>query len=236
MVRGSIVIVLVSCFCIAKCTELPPLVISSLKKANSFIYRSGQPVKFHDNSSDIWRICPPKMNSPQLCFPSLSSGPGCSVLTPDCRCYNWAILESEFVLEKDGCVYVYLSSANPSVTKLVWQMSYTYPVLPLGYDGFLSILYSRLLSKRLSETDYKMLTAPLICDRASEQYQSLPDIESCTNELIINLTYIPSADFYYNPPASSGQTFVVVVFSISVFLFSIKVLRIEAHLNKFKKE
>jgi hypothetical protein len=178
-------LVLLSICAIAVASDL--LVISSLKTATSFIYRSGTNLPVDNTTEDLWRICPHNMPTKQ-CYPNTIKTNKCTVLTADCRCYNWNVVESAGVKKHGNCVYVKIPQAAP-VTKIIWELDYTYPVVPQGYNAYMFYLYKRLYSKTLSLENYQTIMAPLICDSAEKQQLLEPAFDQCLFQIILNLTY-----------------------------------------------
>lgn len=178
------------------------MVISRLQSATSFIYKSGDPLYFDQNATDVWRICPPPLDSSQ-CFPSALSTATCQVLTPDCRCYNWEVEETPEIQKRGACVYVKVASTTPSPLTIRWLMDFTYPVLPPGYNLFLDVLQDRLLF-RLDSTDYKTIMTPLVCEKAKAQHQNMPAFDNCQQTLTLNLSYIVGTPPPFFEASSSG--------------------------------
>lgn len=194
------------------------LVISSLKTARSFIYRSGNHLAV-SNTPDLWRICPHQMPTSQ-CYPTKVKTSECTVLTPDCRCYNWYVKETANIKKHGNCVYVKLPLPTPS-TKITWELDYTYPVVPQGYNAYMFFLYNRLYSKTLSLQNYQTIMAPLICDSAEKQQTLQPAFDECLFQVVLNLTYtyVPT-----NPIISMKSIGPQIVYTLTVFCVGTYVL------------
>ena len=161
-------------------------VISSLRTARSFIYRSGSPISIGQDTSDIWRICPHSMPTSQ-CYPNVIKTDNCVALTADCRCYNWYVLETPNVKAIKNCIYVKLPLENQT-TVIKWELDYTYPILPQGYETYLSLMYGRFLPDAFSLENYKSIMAPLVCEEANSQQVLQPAFDNCPFSLTLNIS------------------------------------------------
>ena len=202
------------------------LVVSSLKTATSFIYRSNETINFNQYQTDIWRVCPPAFNTSQ-CYPSVVSTSACAILTPDCRCYTWQVLETPAIKKIDSCIYIQIPAPDKQPIAIKWILDYSYPVLPPGYTTYLEILNGRLMTNRISPSDYTTIMTPLICEKASEQHQNMPDFDDCQTQFIFNINYIVGVD---RPPfhvSSVGKTVLItfgfIIFSVYLLFFSRKI-------------
>ena len=204
----------------------PLLVVSSLQSATSFIYRSNDTIDFHEDQTDIWRLCPPAFNTSQ-CYPSVVSTPACAILTPDCRCYTWQVLETPAVKKIDSCIYIQIPSPDKQPIQIKWILDYSYPVLPPGYNSYLEMLNSRLMTTRLSPIDFKTIMTPLICEKASEQHQNMPDFDDCQTQFTFNINYIVGVRVAPFRSSSVGKTVLIafgfLIFSIYLITFSRKI-------------
>jgi hypothetical protein len=192
------------------------MVISSLQRATSFIYKSGDTLRFDQNSTDLWRICPPALDSSH-CFPAALPTSACRVLTPDCRCYNWHVLETPEIQERGNCVFVKMSGHMPSPLTITWLMDYTYPILPPGYNLFLDVLKNRLLTHRLDTTDYKTIMTPLVCEKAKAQHQNMPAFDNCQQSLVLNISFIVGNEPKNVVSSSSGPVVGGIVAVLGLF-------------------
>jgi len=200
------------------------LVISSLATARSFIYKSGDPLYVNSNTTDIWRICPLNLN-PSKCYPNFVQTPDCKVLTPDCRCYNWLVDESDSIIALNDCVYVQIPQPNlkPDFS-LIWSLNYIYPVLPPGYISFQKLLYKELLSRTLSFDDYATVTAPLFCEAAKRQIL-MPHFDLCEYVFYLNISYIPGAIYAFNAPTTIGKSLLAIIATATILAYTIVYLR-----------
>jgi len=189
------------------------MVISSMRHATSFIHRSGDPIYIHPGETDTWRICPPNLDATH-CFPSYISSPKCTVITPDCRCYNWYFQDTPTVKTLGACVYVQIPFAAET-KNLTWALDYTYPTLPPGYVFFQHLLYSRLLGDHLTFDDYSTITAPLLCEAASSLLDAAFD--NCLFTYNLRVAYLPGTSVSNPHPAIVGP-FVLV--ALAVFNFA----------------
>lgn len=215
-------------------TNTEMVVISSLANARSFIYTSGEPLYVNVNQSDIWRICPRSI-PPTPCYQTYASSSECAVITPDCRCYNWIVEESESVITMGSCIYINIGSTSilHQPLTLTWVLDYTYPVLPAGYTFYQRILYNHLIYPYLSFNDYSTVTSPLLCEAAKRQSPFNPVFDLCIHSLLLNISYIPGAVYSTQTPSSIGPFVVAGLFFLAALAFTLKYLR---HPKTYKLE
>lgn len=216
-------LVIFSKSCMAASSDL--FLISSLRTASSFIYRSGSKLTVSKNTRDIWKICPHSMPTSQ-CYPDVLKTAECTVLTADCRCYNWIVVESAYVKQQEECVYVDLPLISNS-TKITWELDYTYPVLPQGYSIYLDYLYRRLYNKKLSLENFQTIMTPLVCDSAENQKVLEPAFDMCIFEMTLNIDY----DYVPENPIitvkSVGPDILIVLIIIAVVIYGLFFLKVE---------
>lgn len=212
-------------------TEGQLFVISSLRSATSFIYRSGTPLRIA-TERDIWRICPTTQTT-ESCYPHLLKTSKCSAITQDCRCYNWYARETANVRARGHCVYVdIIPPINRNIT-LRWELDYTFPVLPAGYLEFLYILNKRLLTKKLNQDDYVVLVTPLVCERAQLQQALIPALDNCEFQLTIDLEFTTRVSGNFKIPTSIGRPILIIVSASVILFYCIATLR---HPKRYKLE
>ena len=199
-------------------------VISSLRTANSFIYQSGTPLFISETKSDIWRICPKSMPT-DSCYPHIIKTDQCTALSQTCRCYNWIFRDTANVRGSDNnCIYVQLHLPAKNLT-LRWELDYTYPVLPQGYETFLQILNTRFLSNNLNFNDYKTILTPLLCEQASKQNILFPAFDNCEFNYILNIQYKPMTETVIIKSDSVGKIVISVISSSLILSYMYFFLR-----------
>lgn len=200
-------------------------VISSLRTGTSFIYRDGRNIYIPQNETDIWRICPLPANTLTCIKVSNIQTPTCQVITPDCRCYTWKVIETAELLQGAGnCVYLQIPTVEP-IVHLTWLLDYTYPTLPPGYITYQSLLYKRLIWPGISQDDYNVITAGLLCETASVERVLSPSYDLCEYSYTLNLSYLPGSYITFNQPQTVGKDVVVVVFGILLIAYTLIFLR-----------
>lgn len=216
-------LVIFSKSCMAVSSDL--FLVSSLRTASSFIYRSGSKLTVSKNTRDIWKICPHSMPTSQ-CYRDVLQTKDCTVLTSDCRCYNWIVVETAYVKQQGDCVYVDLPLISHS-TKITWELDYTYPVLPQGYSIYLDYLYRRLYYKKLSLENFQTIMTPLVCDSAENQKVLEPAFDLCIFEITLNIDY----DYVPENPIiivkSVGPDILIVLIIIAIVIYGLFFLKVE---------
>jgi hypothetical protein len=123
------------------------------------------------------------------------------------------------VKARGNCVYIQIPLPTQNTT-LRWELDYTYPVLPKGYNNFLQIMYQRLIAQKIDPTDYNTIMTPLLCEQASAQEILFPSFDACFFNIHLNVIYYKVQK--HNLVASSiGPT---VIATLSFFVLSIYVL------------
>jgi hypothetical protein len=202
--------------------------ISSLRTAQSFIYRSGTQLVI-ENTSDAWRICPQSLPTTQ-CYPYSLKTKQCTALLPDCRCYNWIVRETPQITARDHCVYLKLPLAAEK-TVIQWELEPTYPVLAPGYVDFLQLLYGRLIDTKMSFDDYLSLMTPLVCAKAKEQQILEPAFDNCPYRLELDVAYYTPISTPSRKIHSVGPTVGVVLMCASIGMYALFFLKMRKHKN-----
>lgn len=196
------------------------VLISSFRTATSFLHKSGDPI-YISNQTDIWRICPPALDASH-CSPNLQSSPNCIVLDPGCRCYNWYLEETPYIIGQGKCVFVKIPQPE-LIANITWSLDFTFPVAPSGYHLFAKVLFDRLISKAVTFDTYASTLLPLLCNEARQQSFG-PIVDNCQYRHVLNFSYIPAVKIQIKNVTSIGRVILqaiciplVIILAISTF-------------------
>ena len=197
------------------------LLISSFRQASSFIHRNGVSLQIRTAQSDIWQTCiQENILRQNTHFPFAVATPDCAVITPDCRCYNWVIAETAHVFQIGQCVYIRIPPTDINIT-LTWNLVYTYPYLPPGYESALYLFYRRLYSRHLDQTTYKAIATPLFCEALrADSIVRLWNVDLyATQQHTLNITFLPLDSSNSKNVPAVGPPFLLGVITFTVLFY-----------------